>query len=82
MATDRRWILSGSKDRTIRFWDIHTGECSLLLLGHRNTVIQMAASPFAKQFASVSGDRQLRIWSYGEVHEYLGSPGVVSGLAP
>jgi WD40 repeat protein len=31
------WVLSGSKDRGVQFWDPHTGAAQLMLQGHKNS---------------------------------------------
>ncbi|KAF2866526.1 WD40-repeat-containing domain protein [Massariosphaeria phaeospora] len=56
------WVLSGSKDRGVQFWDPHTGVAQLMLQGHKNSVISVAPSPTAGYFATGSGDMRARIW--------------------
>jgi len=36
-TTDSRWIVSGSKDRTVHFWDARTAELQFMLQGHKNS---------------------------------------------
>lgn len=31
------WVLSGSKDRGVQFWDPRTGDAQLMLQGHKNS---------------------------------------------
>ncbi|CAD6444726.1 3f01e09e-0372-41c3-ac7e-2cebb502f05e [Sclerotinia trifoliorum] len=61
---DGKWILSGSKDNEIQFWNVETGESQLTLQGHKNSIISVAASPRGGCFASASGDNSMKIWSY------------------
>ena len=56
------WVLSGSKDRGVQFWDPHTGVAQLMLQGHKNSVISVAPSPTGGLFATGSGDMRARIW--------------------
>ncbi|KAF2733493.1 transcriptional repressor rco-1 [Polyplosphaeria fusca] len=56
------WVLSGSKDRGVQFWDPHTGIAQLMLQGHKNSVISVAPSPTGGVFATGSGDMRARIW--------------------
>ncbi|KAL1608381.1 general transcription repressor [Paraconiothyrium brasiliense] len=56
------WVLSGSKDRGVQFWDPHTGVAQLMLQGHKNSVISVAPSPTGGIFATGSGDMRARIW--------------------
>ncbi|KAF3053387.1 proteinral transcription repressor [Didymella keratinophila] len=58
------WVLSGSKDRGVQFWDPHTGVAQLMLQGHKNSVISVAPSPTGGVFATGSGDMRARIWKF------------------
>lgn len=62
LTPDGRWVMSGSKDRGVQFWDPHTGQAYLHLQGHRNSVISVAPSPQGRLFATGSGDTKARIW--------------------
>ena len=37
LTTDGQWVLSGSKDRGVQFWDPRTGDAQLMLQGHKNS---------------------------------------------
>ncbi len=37
LTPDGEWVLSGSKDRGVQFWDPHTGDTQLMLQGHKNS---------------------------------------------
>ncbi|KAL8954883.1 MAG: hypothetical protein Q9193_007035 [Seirophora villosa] len=65
LTPDGRWVLSGSKDRGVQFWDPRTGDTQLMLQGHKNSVISVAPSPHGELFATGSGDKAARIWRYG-----------------
>ncbi|RDL35307.1 WD40 repeat-like protein [Venustampulla echinocandica] len=64
LTPDGNWVLSGSKDRGVQFWDPRTGNTQLMLQGHKNSVISVAPSPSGGSFATGSGDMRARIWSY------------------
>lgn len=64
---DGQWILSGSKDRGVQFWDPQTSQVQLTLQGHRNSVISVSPSPAGSLFATGSGDCKARIWRYYNV---------------
>jgi glucose repression regulatory protein TUP1 len=34
---DGRWVVSGSKDRGVQFWDPRTGQTQFMLQGHKNS---------------------------------------------
>lgn len=42
------WVLSGSKDRGVQFWDPHTGVAQLMLQGHKNSGTFEIASRLAQ----------------------------------
>ncbi|KAL0262109.1 general transcription repressor [Diplodia seriata] len=64
LTPDGAWVLSGSKDRGVQFWDPVTGVAQLMLQGHKNSVISVAPSPMGNLFATGSGDMRARIWRY------------------
>ena len=37
LSPDGAWVMSGSKDRGVQFWDPNTGEAQLMLQGHKNS---------------------------------------------
>lgn len=65
---DSKFILSGSKDRGVTFWDLVSGNPLLMLQGHRNSVILVAVSfnSLATEgvFATGSGDCKARLWKW------------------
>lgn len=67
LTPDANWVLSGSKDRGVQFWDPRTGTTQLMLQGHKNSVISVAPSPQGGCFATGSGDMKARIWAYRAV---------------
>jgi glucose repression regulatory protein TUP1 len=68
LTPDNAWVLSGSKDRGVQFWDPRTGVTQLMLQGHKNSVISVSPSPVpGGLFASGSGDQRARIWKYKNI---------------
>jgi general transcriptional corepressor TUP1 len=37
LTPDGNWVMSGSKDRGVQFWDPQTGTAQLMLQGHKNS---------------------------------------------
>ncbi|KAK9455287.1 WD40-repeat-containing domain protein [Dipodascopsis uninucleata] len=64
LTPDGQWVMSGSKDRGVQFWDPRTAQAQLMLQGHKNSVISVAPSPVGKLFATGSGDCRARVWRY------------------
>jgi glucose repression regulatory protein TUP1 len=67
VSHDGQWVVSGSKDRGVQFWDARTAVVQCMLQGHKNSVISIDLSPTGGLLATGSGDWQARIWSYGPV---------------
>jgi WD40 repeat protein/tetratricopeptide (TPR) repeat protein len=67
---DGSLLMSGSKDRTVQFWDpraVATAARTVTLQGHDNSVISIVHSAADDRFATGSGDKRARIWSYNKV---------------
>jgi len=69
VSPDGRWIVSGSKDRGVQFWDPNNAQTQFMLQGHKNSVISVALSPVGKLFATGSGDCRARVWRYEQAHD-------------
>ncbi|KAJ7193013.1 chromatin associated protein [Mycena pura] len=63
VSHDGQWIVSGSKDRGVQFWD-RAGVVHTMLQGHKNSVISIDLNPTGNLLATGSGDNLARIWSY------------------
>jgi WD40 repeat protein len=59
---DRKHIVSGSDDTSIRIWDAQTDTQRLLLKGHAVPVESVTFTADGKQIVSGSGDSTVRIW--------------------
>ncbi|CAH1230770.1 PAFAH1B1 [Branchiostoma lanceolatum] len=58
------FLLSGSRDKTIKMWDISTGVCIMTLVGHDNWIRGVVWHPGGKYIISASDDKTLRVWDY------------------
>ncbi|XP_006463192.1 hypothetical protein AGABI2DRAFT_224855 [Agaricus bisporus var. bisporus H97] len=67
VSHDGQWVVSGSKDRGVQFWDAKNAVVQCMLQGHKNSVISIDLSPAGSILATGSGDWQARIWSYSSV---------------
>jgi WD40 repeat protein len=62
LAGGTRSILFGSDDGEVIVWDARTGEESLRLAGHTNSILSLAYRPNGKHLASASADGTVRLW--------------------
>ncbi|KAL1742583.1 WD40-repeat-containing domain protein [Schizophyllum fasciatum] len=63
VSPDGQWVVSGSKDRGVQFWDSRTAIVQCMLQGHKNSVISIDLSPAGGMLATGSGDWHARIFA-------------------
>ncbi len=61
-SPDGRWALSGSRDKTLRLWEVSTGRCVQRFEGHANTVWSVLFISDGRLALSGSADGTLRLW--------------------
>ncbi|MBD2122585.1 NB-ARC domain-containing protein [Trichocoleus sp. FACHB-262] len=59
---DSQTLVTGSLDRTIKLWNVQTGECLKTLQGHTSWVWAIALSPDGRLVASGSYDHLVKLW--------------------
>lgn len=59
---DNQWFASGAGDRTIKIWDMATGNLRLTLTGHISTVRGLAVSPRHPYLFSCGEDKMVKCW--------------------
>ncbi|KAL0492012.1 general transcriptional corepressor TUP1 [Acrasis kona] len=65
-SNDGKWLISGSKDRSVQFWDPRSNVLHMMMQGHKNSVISVALNPTKHMFATGSGDFRARIWAVND----------------
>jgi pleiotropic regulator 1 len=59
---ENKWFASGAGDRTIKIWDLATGNLRLTLTGHISTVRGLAVSPRHPYLFSCGEDKMVKCW--------------------
>ncbi|KAI6028605.1 WD40 repeat-like protein [Pisolithus orientalis] len=65
LAARGRTLVSGSYDCTVRVWDIFTGECKWVLVGHTQKVYSVVLDLHRNIACSGSMDSTVRVWNLG-----------------
>ncbi|ORY13525.1 WD40-repeat-containing domain protein [Clohesyomyces aquaticus] len=59
---DNQWFASGAADRTIKIWDLASGQLKLTLTGHISAVRGLAVSPRHPYLFSCGEDKMVKCW--------------------
>ncbi len=63
IGPDGQTLASGSTDKTIKLWSLHTSQLLHTLQGHSNYVYSVAISPDGQTLASGSYDQTIKLWN-------------------
>jgi WD40 repeat protein len=83
-SPDGRTLASGSKDKTVKLWDVPTGRELRTLTGHSGAVESVTFSPDGKTLASGSDDTTIKLWDVStgtEVHILKWHAGAVNSVS-
>ncbi|GMW00568.1 MAG: hypothetical protein AMXMBFR84_17050 [Candidatus Hydrogenedentota bacterium] len=84
ISRNGRYALSGSKDNTVKLWDLKTGNCVRKLKGHRKSVASVYLSRHGTVALSGCVDGTVRLWDIGRaecIRDMDGKGGTVSCVA-
>lgn len=62
MTVDGRLAVTGSRDRTLRIWDLDRTLTTRILKGHTREILDLQISADGRRVVSLSRDRTVRIW--------------------
>jgi len=63
MSSDGQYALSGSWDKTLRLWDLSTGQTTRQFVSHEKDVLSVAFSADNRQIVSGSRDKKIKLWN-------------------
>jgi guanine nucleotide-binding protein subunit beta-2-like 1 protein len=63
MSSDGQFALSGSWDKTLRLWDLNTGQTTRQFTSHTKDVLSVAFSADNRQIVSGSRDKTIKLWN-------------------
>ena len=72
-SRDGRRLASAGWDRSVKVWDVATGQEIRTLLGHTSNVYGVAFSPDGRLLATAGLDGAVRLWDVG-THRPIGTP--------
>src|SRR5207245_524626 len=78
-----RAVVSGSRDKTARVWDLASGN-SICLVKHEGAVFGVAFAPDGSTFATVGDDKLVHVWdsrTAAEVRSFSGHTRTVQAVA-
>ncbi|BAT52818.1 WD repeat protein [Nostoc sp. NIES-3756] len=62
LSADGQTLASGDDDKTIKVWNLKTGELRHTLVGHTERISSVAISPDGKTLISASHDKTIKVW--------------------
>lgn len=63
ISSDGAYALSASWDKTLRLWELSTGQTTRRFVGHNNDIMSVSFSADNRQIVSGSRDRTIKLWN-------------------
>ncbi|NEO64452.1 MAG: WD40 repeat domain-containing protein, partial [Moorea sp. SIO4G2] len=64
VTPDGNYVVSGSKDNTIKIWDLEKREEMLTFTGHKDSINRIKVTSNGKLVISASSDKTLQVWDF------------------
>ncbi|HEX2573655.1 MAG TPA: NACHT domain-containing protein [Polyangia bacterium] len=84
ITPDGKRVVSTSRDKTLKLWDLDSGQCLHTLHGHTGSVTGCAITLDGRRIVSSSYDKTLKVWDRGSgrlLHTLQGHAGGVTACA-
>jgi hypothetical protein len=84
LTADGHLAVSASEDRTLKVWDLATGQAIHTLKGHTESVRSVAVTADGRFAVSASGDMTLKVWDFAtgqSIRTFGGHTAYVNGVA-
>ncbi|CUG06280.1 WD40 repeat-containing protein, putative [Bodo saltans] len=78
------WFCTGSRDTTIKLWDMTTSSCKINLIGHKEAVRGLAVSRVSPYLFSCGDDHAVKCWDLERnevIRDFHGHGGAVYSIA-
>jgi WD40 repeat protein len=82
VSTDGRYALSGSKDKTIKLWEVSTGREVRTFKGHSDEITSVDFSPDGRYALSGGRDRAVKLWDVSTGAEIRTFEGYCAAFSP
>jgi WD40 repeat protein len=69
ISRDAKTLASGSNDKTIKLWNLDSGEEIRIFKGHTSGITQVNFSPDGRILASSSSDKTIKLWNLASGQE-------------
>jgi hypothetical protein len=63
ISSDGAYALSASWDKSLRLWELSSGQTTRTFVGHTNDVLSVSFSADNRQIVSGSRDRTIKLWN-------------------
>ncbi|HEY9608014.1 serine/threonine-protein kinase [Allocoleopsis sp.] len=84
ISPNGQFLASGYEDKTVRLWNLETGEVISTLMGHAQGVKSVAFSPDGTMLATGSDDQTIKLWNVSngqEIYTLCGHSHAVKSVA-